>query len=409
MINSVSGSDKEMTEIKLPGVNIFHLKKAIKFMYTGKLNISMREIKNDHLVWHINNILVNLFKIDAKLNLPTHLLIPPPMADDTDDDNPPGDGPKDCKDDLNNTKENQSNGRVGSGSFQSNSNHASDIENTRQNKQMKEEQTDDDKPKKEEQLDDEKPKIKVEDITGEPEEFVRNVATPDIIDLLDSDDEDCDNNNYFEGGNLDEVTNEHPEDDVDQNLDLNKNPQNQCKESDQSLVYSPRSKGVKRAYFETEEERNSDEYSHEPVTAPSLSAARRKSREGSSSKAAVTHVPVSSILSAPCALESPAVRPTHKDQDAALTSPPKKRLHEDPLESPLLTNDLLQTAMDAIYIPTTTPGPSSPQQPLNIIVPAAVIARKSVPPLVPVLSLPSPPIPIQKKCYCCEGSIVQYQ
>ena len=181
----------------MPGVNISHLKKAIKFMYTGKLNISMREIKNDHLVWHINNILVNLFKIDAKLNLPTDLLIPPPRKDDTDEDSPPGDGPRDCNNGVKNSKQNLPNGHRGSDTYQSNSNHASDIENTRQNNQIKEEQIDDEKPKEEQ--------IKVEDVTGEPEEVLRNVATPDIIDLLDSDDEDCDNNNYFEGSNLDGV------------------------------------------------------------------------------------------------------------------------------------------------------------------------------------------------------------
>ena len=101
------------------------------------------------------------------------------------------------------------------------------------------------------------------------------------------------------------TSSEHPEDVVDQNVDLNKNHENQCKESDQSLVCSPRSKGIKRAHFEAEQERNSDDYSHEPVPAPNLSAARRKSRDDSSSKA------------------------------AALSSPPKKRIHEDPLESPV--------------------------------------------------------------------------
>ena len=379
MINSVSGSEKELTEIKMPGVNISHLKKAIKFMYTGKLNISMREIKNDHLVWHINNILVNLFKIDAKLNLPTDLLIPPPREDDTDEDSPPGDGPRDCNNGVKNSKQNLPNGHRGSDTYQSNSNHASDIENTRQNNQIKEEQIDDEKPKEEQ--------IKVEDVTGEPEEVLRNVATPDIIDLLDSDDEDCDNNNYLEGSNLDEVSNDHPEDDVDQNVDLNENHENQCNKSDQSKKHSPRSR--KRAY--TEEDTNSDDYSHEPVLAPTLNPARRKSREDSSSKAGVTPVPVSSILAAPSPLESQAVRPASKAQDAALSSPPKKRHYEDPLESPLLTDDLLQTAMDAVYIPYTNPGPSSFQQTLNSV-PAPIIARKSVPSLIPVLSLPELPV-----------------
>ena len=410
MNNSVSG-EKEMTEIKLPGVNISHLKKAVKFMYTGKLNISMREIKNDHLVWHINNILVNLFKIDAKLNLPTHLLTPPPKKEeDTDDDNPPGDGSKDNDQGGMRMKQNLSNGHGGSNNaYQSNSHHTSDIENTRQNNQMKEEQVDDEKPK-EGQIVDEKPKedqIKVEDVTGQPEEFVRNVATPDIIDLLDSDDEDCDNNNYFEGGNLDEVSNDHPEEAPDQNVDLNKNHENQCNETE-SIKNSPqlRPRGVKRAYSEED----SDDQSHEPVSAPSLSAARRKSREGSSSKAVVTHVPVSSILSAPSPLESQDSKSIPKVQDTRKSSRQKKK-RSDPIESPLLTSDLLQTAMDAVYIPTLhlpnefyqyqrdSPGPSSAQQTTNIT-PAPVVARKSVPALIPVENSvavvnPEPLLPVQ--------------
>jgi len=270
---------------------------------------------------------------------------------------------------------------------------------------MKEEQIDYEKTK-EGQIYDEKPKedqIKVEDVTGEPEEFVRNVATPDIIDLLDSDDEDCDNNNYFEGGNLDEVSNDHPVEAPDQNVDLNKNHENQCNETE-SIKNSPqlRPRGVKRAYSEED----SDDQSHEPVSAPSLSAARRKSREGSSSKAVVTHVPVSSILSAPSPLESQ----DSKSIDTRKSSRQKKK-RSDPIESPLLTSDLLQTAMDAVYIPTLhlpnefyqyqrdSPGPSSAQQTTNIT-PAPVVARKSVPALIPVENSvavvnPEPLLPVQ--------------
>ena len=59
--------------------------------------------------------------------------------DDTDEDSPPGDGPRDCNNGVMNSKQNLSNGHRGSDTYQSNSNHASDIENTRQNKQIKEE------------------------------------------------------------------------------------------------------------------------------------------------------------------------------------------------------------------------------------------------------------------------------
>ena len=67
----------------------FALQRAVKFMYTGQLKMTKSEIDKDHLVWHVNHILLQLFRVDAKLNLPLHLLVPP--ASD-DEDGGAGDG-----------------------------------------------------------------------------------------------------------------------------------------------------------------------------------------------------------------------------------------------------------------------------------------------------------------------------
>merc|ERR1719317_839591 len=58
----------------LPGIKILHLKRAVKFMYTGQLKMTKQEIEKEHMVWHVNHILIDLFRVDAKLNLPAHLL-----------------------------------------------------------------------------------------------------------------------------------------------------------------------------------------------------------------------------------------------------------------------------------------------------------------------------------------------
>ena len=59
-------------------------------MYTGQLKMTKSEIDKDHLVWHVNHILLHLFRVDAKLNLPPHLLVAP--ASDGEDDEEGGDG-----------------------------------------------------------------------------------------------------------------------------------------------------------------------------------------------------------------------------------------------------------------------------------------------------------------------------
>ena len=54
-------------------------------MYTGQLKMTKSEIDKDHLVWHVNHILLQLFRVDAKLNLPPNLLVPPTSSSDEDD------------------------------------------------------------------------------------------------------------------------------------------------------------------------------------------------------------------------------------------------------------------------------------------------------------------------------------
>merc|ERR1719195_335753 len=136
LLQTVGKAEVEMVEVNLPGVETRHMKKAVKFMYAGKLPISSAEIHTDHLVWHINNILVNILKIDAKLNLPPKLLVAPPSEEDKDDGNDEDDEPR-----KNNTLKESArrflsrtftdlNGNPGPSS---NSSSACDVDNTRQN------------------------------------------------------------------------------------------------------------------------------------------------------------------------------------------------------------------------------------------------------------------------------------
>jgi len=103
----------------------------VKFMYTGQLKMTKHEIEKEHMVWHVNHILIDLFRVDAKLNLPAHLLQPPPKKPEPDP--PPssgrGRGERQSRSQNGNSgSSTPSQGDVGSGSPK-----VSDIDNTRQN------------------------------------------------------------------------------------------------------------------------------------------------------------------------------------------------------------------------------------------------------------------------------------
>jgi len=204
--------DLDICELKLPGIDIGHLKKAVKFMYTGQLKITKRQIEQEHIVWHINHILMDLFKVDAKLNLDPSLLRPPPKNDDSDND----DNSKDRKGGgkrNSNSNITQSN-EMPNGNIQSHESHSSKdpsfTENTRQNKVH------------EACKENSAFQIEIgEDLDVDED---RNVPTPDIINLLDSDDEDDDMNTH-DRNNLSEAspvenTNKTPEESIFINTDM---------------------------------------------------------------------------------------------------------------------------------------------------------------------------------------------
>ena len=55
----------EKFEVRLPGIKHVHLKRALKFMYTGQLKMTKQEIEKNHMVWHVNHILIDLFKVSG--------------------------------------------------------------------------------------------------------------------------------------------------------------------------------------------------------------------------------------------------------------------------------------------------------------------------------------------------------
>ena len=75
----------KICNIQMKRWTTFAFQRAVKFMYTGQLKMTKSEIDKDHLVWHVNHILLQLFRVDAKLNLPPHLLVPPNTSGDEDD------------------------------------------------------------------------------------------------------------------------------------------------------------------------------------------------------------------------------------------------------------------------------------------------------------------------------------
>jgi len=78
---------QEKVEILMPDVKLEHLKKAIKFMYTGKMTVTKKELYTDYTVWHVRKILAELIKIDNRQSL-FNINVPPPPEDHIDDSPP---------------------------------------------------------------------------------------------------------------------------------------------------------------------------------------------------------------------------------------------------------------------------------------------------------------------------------
>ena len=222
--------ESELCEVYLPDVSIVHMRKAIKFMYIGRIKISKKEIEQQHVVWHINNILKDILHIDAKLNLDPSLLRPPPV-NDNDGSGRSGGGPNNNCD---NNKDGSNNHLKPSGAGGTNNNPTpipppatpGDIDNTRQNTTLPQEPVQDFAPiidggEREASAGNSRTKnVKVE-MSPVCEEDDRNVPTPDIIDLLDSDSED-DVDAGNELGNLNEESVDPMESTVDEsdNIDI---------------------------------------------------------------------------------------------------------------------------------------------------------------------------------------------
>ena len=92
--------------------------------------MTKQEIEKEHMVWHVNHILIDLFRVDAKLNLPAHLLKPPPKKQEPDPPPSPGEESGSGGQCKNGTK---SSNKQSQGDRGSNSPKISEVDNTRQN------------------------------------------------------------------------------------------------------------------------------------------------------------------------------------------------------------------------------------------------------------------------------------
>ena len=87
---SSTGDDPEILEIRLPGIKQRHLKRAIKFLYTGQIKVNKAEIAGDHFLYFINYILKEIFRVDASINIDSQHLQPPSTDNGDTDPDPPG-------------------------------------------------------------------------------------------------------------------------------------------------------------------------------------------------------------------------------------------------------------------------------------------------------------------------------
>ena len=298
--------EMDVCEIKLPGVKINHLKKAIKFLYTGQLKITKAEIDKEHIVWYIHHILMDLFKVDAKLNLSPNLLKPPPP--DNDDPSPDG-GSDNCDRNKNPSSQPSSSQVHNDNNDNSSAATPCDIDNTRQNK-IESLGSDNQGTYIEDQINHLSPSEKDKDINEESSasndyessnavcqekfskqnhfsikveekdldvdvlENERNVPTPDIIDLLDSDEEMEENNPedlHEESIGPDCSQESLPDVDADytQQKSLKRTKMDHEEKISKSLC-------VKRS-FHSEEDLEGD--NHVPVEASGIPPAKRKSTD----------------------------------------------------------------------------------------------------------------------------------
>jgi len=210
----------DVAEIYLPGVRVEHFKRALRFMYTGKINVTTAELHKTYLVWHVRQIITDILKIDANLNLgDLELKAPPPEKDEEDDsDEPPDPSPGESSSGANGNGSRSSSGnqRHTTGDnpgLGPRDNVGSDTNGFRQNSGAVACGAG---PRTDANHQQEAPIRERRDSEGSDIQVVEapRVATPEIIDLLDSDDESQPEKNAEDiqpgtNGRLEECVEEH--------------------------------------------------------------------------------------------------------------------------------------------------------------------------------------------------------
>ena len=191
---SLFHEDREMCEVRLPGVSVGHMKKAVKLMYTGRVKISKREKEQEHVVWHIHQIINVLFQVDASLKFDPSWLVPPPSQTNQDDPGDDGSGNNNGSNDNNNERSANERGdsrRVRTETTGHSSGGWSEAEGSRQHKPSPAQNTLDDS-KATNDKDDNKKNVQISRVTEEDFADDWRVPTPDINDLLEDDEDDQD-------------------------------------------------------------------------------------------------------------------------------------------------------------------------------------------------------------------------
>ena len=136
-------NDTEMITISLPGVKLSHLKRTVKFFYSGRLKVTKDELDRQHFLQYVNSLLRDVFRVeeiitninpDCNLELPRDLDPGPPPPQHNNNHGPGhrGDGDQD---------NNNGPGEDPLGLFSA---EGCDVQGTRQNAAMEEQESQED-------------------------------------------------------------------------------------------------------------------------------------------------------------------------------------------------------------------------------------------------------------------------
>ena len=133
-----------MIQIYLPGIKLTHLKRSIKFLYSGQLKVTKSELERDNFLYHVNLILQEIFRVDADFNIDSRYLVPPTTDSNEQDPPPPSDDDNNNGDEGYSGDQDDDGDQGGSGEENYNSvlfsSQGCDIEGTRQNTGLSQEQ-----------------------------------------------------------------------------------------------------------------------------------------------------------------------------------------------------------------------------------------------------------------------------